>query len=84
MPLLIPVVNLVTDRIDHEGAFWGIRFPVRSPSFDQPIIHIIQDYLERGGHPVLKAGLQGLDLAAILFSIKGKVYGEFIKHTIGF
>jgi hypothetical protein len=83
-PLFIPVVYVVTDRVDHDGAFWGIRFPVRSFSFDQTIIYIVQDHLEGGRHPVLKAGLQGPDLAPVLLAVVGKIDREFIKHTIGF
>src|SRR5258708_7203893 len=83
-PLLIPVVNMVTDDVDHDGAFWGIRLPVRSFSFVQSIIYIVQDYLEGGRHPVLKAGLQGPDLAPVLLAVIGKTDREFIKHTIGF
>jgi hypothetical protein len=83
-PLLIPVVYVVTNRVHHDGAFWGIRFPVRSFSFDQSIIYIVQDDLEGGGHPVLKAGLQGPDLAPVLPAIVGKTDGKFIKHKIRF
>jgi hypothetical protein len=83
-PLLIPVIYVVTDGVDHDGAFWGIRHPVRSFSFDQSIIYIVQDYLEGGGHPVLNAGLQGLDLTPVLLAVVGKTDREFIKHTIGF
>jgi len=83
-PLLIPVVYVVSNHIYHYGAFWGIRFPVRSFSFDQSIIYIVQEDLEGGGHPVLKAGLQGLDLALVLPAIVGKADREFIKHKIRF
>jgi hypothetical protein len=75
---------MVTDRIHHDRTFWGIRFPVRPPPFDQSIINIVQEYLEGSGHPVLKPCLQGLDLTAVLLTIVGKADRKFIEHTSSF
>jgi hypothetical protein len=64
--LFIPVVNMISDDIDHEGAFWGIGFPVRAFSFNQSAVDIVEKYLEGGGFAILNARLQGFDLALVL------------------
>jgi hypothetical protein len=82
--LFIPVVYLVTNSVHHDGAFWGIRFPVGASSFDHTIVDMVEEYLEFGGHPVLEPGLQGLDLAVVLPAVVSEADRKFIKHTIAF
>lgn len=58
-PLLIfiPAVYMVANFVHHDRNFWGIRFPVRSSPFDQPIVDIIEKDLEGSWHPVLNTCL---------------------------
>ena len=82
--LFITIINLIADAVDHDGTFWGIRFPVGAPSFDRPIVNIIKKYLEGSGHMVLHAGLERLDLAMVLPAVVIEADRELIEHTIGF
>jgi hypothetical protein len=75
---------MVTDDIDHDGAFWGIGFPVRSLSFDQPAVDIVEEYLEGSGFAILNAGLQGLDLAIVLPAVVTERDWKVIEHKTGF
>jgi hypothetical protein len=75
---------MVTYDIYHDRAFWGIRFPVRPFSADETIIDIVQEDLEGSRDAVLKACLQGLDLAAVLLTVVVKINRELIEHKIGF
>lgn len=78
--LLIPVINVIANRIHQDRAFWGIRFPVYASSPDKTIINVIQEYLEGGWHMMLHPGRKGLDEAAILLAVIVKADGKFIKH----
>ena len=72
---------MVTNRVHHDRTFWGIRFPIGASSFDQSVIHVVEEDLKTGGHSVLQTRLQGLDLAVILPSVVSKADRKFIEHT---
>jgi hypothetical protein len=78
--LFVPIVNVVYDDVNHDGAFWGIRFPIGPFSFYQTTVGVIKHNLKTGGDAVLNAGLEGLDLAAILFAVVVEADGKFIEH----
>jgi hypothetical protein len=82
--LFVPVVNVIADDVDHDRASWGIRFPLGAASFDLAAVDVIEYDLEGGGDAMLDAGLQGLDLAAVLFAVVAELDGEFVEHTIEF
>jgi hypothetical protein len=82
--LFITIINLIADAVDHDGTFWGIRFPIGAPSFDRSIVYIIKKHLEGSGHPVLEASLERLYLAVVLPAVVVKTDRESIEHTIGF
>jgi hypothetical protein len=82
--LFIPVVNVITDDVYHDRASGGIRFPVGAFSFDEAAVDTVEDDLECGGDAMLDAGLQRLDLAAVLFAVVAELDGEFVEHTIEF
>ena len=73
---------MVTDDIDHEGAFWGIGFPVRALPFDQSAVDIIEKYLEGSGPPAESARFQRFNLAVVFLSIIVKRNWKFIEHKI--
>ena len=75
---------MVADDVHHDRTFWGIRFPVRTPSFDKTAIDMIEEYLEGSGNAMLDTYLQGLDQAVVLNAVEPEVDGEFIKHKIVF
>jgi len=75
---------VITDDVHHDRASWGIRFPVGALSFDEAAVDIVEDDLEGGGDAMLDAGLQGLDLAAVLFAVVAELDGEFVEHAIEF
>jgi hypothetical protein len=75
---------MISDNIHHDGAFWGIRFPVLAFPFDQSAIDIIKEDLEDRRDPVLKAALQGFDLAVIMFAVVVEADRESVKHRINF
>ena len=81
-PLLIfiPAVNMVTNFVHHDRDFWGIRFPVRTSSFHQSIVDIIEKYLKGSRHPVLNASLQWLYLAMVVNTIIIELYGKLVEH----
>jgi hypothetical protein len=80
--LLIPVIYVVTDHFDHNGAFWGIRFPVHAFSFYQSVVDVIQEYLEGDRYTLLKPQLQGLDLAAVLSPVIVERDRKFVEHKV--
>ena len=82
--LFIPVKNVITDNINHDGTFWGIRFPVLSSSFHQAAINVIEEYLENSRDPVLEAALQGFHLAAVVYAVIVKIDRESVKHKLVF
>jgi hypothetical protein len=75
---------MVTDNIDHEGAFWGIGFPVRAFSFNQSAVDIVEKYLEGSRLAILNAGLQRLDLALVLPAVIAERNRKSIEHKTGF
>ena len=72
---------MIPDNVDHDRAFRGIRFPVGSLSLDEAAIGVVQNYLEGGGYAMLYAGLQRLDLAAVLFTVVIEADGKFVEHA---
>jgi hypothetical protein len=82
--LLVPVVNVIADDVNHDRASWGIRFPVGAAPFDQATVDVIEYDLEAGGDAMLDAGLKGLDLATVLFAVVAELDGECVEHTIEF
>ncbi len=55
--LFIPIINVVANDVYHDGAFWGIRFPVSASSFYETAVYVIEENLEGRGDAVLKACL---------------------------
>ena len=80
--LFVPVVNMIANNVHHDGAFWGIRFPVHSFLFDQPIIDVVQKDLEGSGPPAKSTRFQRFDLAVVFLSIIVKRNWKFIEHKI--
>ena len=78
--LFIPVKNVITDNVNHDGTFWGLRFPVLSSSFHQAAINVIEEHLENSRDPVLKAALQRFDLAVVVYTVIVKIDRESVKH----
>ena len=72
---------MITDNIDHDGTFWGIRFPVVTLSFYQSKIDIVKEYLEGSRLAVLKPGLQRPYLTEILTSVVCEPDGKLIEHN---
>jgi hypothetical protein len=79
--LLIPIVNLVTNSVNHEGTFWGISFPVNTFPFDEAAVDMVEKDLEGRWQSVLKPRLQRLDLTAVLFAVVPEGDWKFIEHT---
>jgi hypothetical protein len=79
--LLIPIIYLVTDGINHEGTFWGISFPVNAFSFNEAAVDMVEKDLEGRWESVLKPRLQRLDLTAVLFAVVTEGDWKFIEHT---
>jgi hypothetical protein len=78
--LLIPIVYLVTNSLNHEGTFWGISFPVNTFSFDEAAINMVKKDLEGRWQSVLKPRLQRLDLTAVLFAVVTEGDWKFVEH----
>jgi hypothetical protein len=72
---------MIAYNIHHDGAFWGIRFPVHPFLFDQPIIDIVQKDLKGSGPPAKSTRFQRFDLAVVFLSIVVKMGNwKFIEH----
>jgi hypothetical protein len=82
--LLIPIIYLVTNGINHEGTLWGISFPVNTFSFNKAAVDMVKKDLEGRWKPVLKTRLQRLDLAAVLFAVVIESDWKFVEHIIVF
>jgi hypothetical protein len=83
LSLFVPIVNMIAYNIHHNGAFWGIRFPVHPSHSDQPIIDVVQNDLEGSRPPAESARFKRFDLATIFLSIVVKRNGKLIEHMIG-
>jgi hypothetical protein len=79
--LLISIVNLVANSVNHKGTFWGISFPVNTFPFDETAIDMVEKDLEGRWPSLLKPRLQRLDLAAIIFAVVTEGDWKFIEHT---
>ena len=82
--LLIPIVYLVTNSVNHEGTFWGISFPVYTFSFDEAAVDMVEKDLEGRWQSVLKPRLQRLDLTAVLFAVITESDWKSIEHIMVF
>jgi hypothetical protein len=73
---------MVADDIHHDGAFWGIGFPIGPPAPDEATVSIVEDDLEGRRNAVLKTGLEGFDLAVVLFAVVDKMDGKLVEHKM--
>jgi len=78
--LLIPIVNMVANNVNHDGAFWGIGFPVNTIPFDEAAIDMVKKDLERRWQSMLKPRLQRLDLTAVFFAVVTEGNWKSIEH----
>ena len=75
---------MISNDIDHDSTFWGIRFPTITLPFHQSAVDIVEKYLEGGRLAVLQPGLQRLDLTKVLTAVVCKPDGKWIEHIIVF
>jgi hypothetical protein len=75
---------MIANDVHHDGAFWGIRFPVSTSSFYQTAIYVIQEDLEGCGDTVQEACLEGFYFAVVVNAVIVERDRKFIKHKSSF